>query len=62
MRMKVSMLFGVVILIAGGTGWVKNIIKLSDCDFQAPYKAEVIHAAGLIPPVGAVTGWLDLGE
>ena len=52
----------VVIIIVGLTGWVKNIIKLSNCDFEAPYKAEVIHAIGIIPPVGAITGWLDLGK
>lgn len=50
----------VVILIVG-TGWVKNLIKLSECDFEAPYKAEVIHVIGILPPVGMVTGWLDLG-
>jgi hypothetical protein len=43
------------------TGWIKNLIKLSDCDFDAPYKAEVIHAIGLFPPVGMVTGWIDVG-
>ena len=52
----------VVIVLVVGTGWVKNIIKLSDCDFKAPYKAEVIYAAGLMPPVGAITGWLDIGK
>jgi hypothetical protein len=44
------------------TGWIKNLIKLSECDFEAPYKAEIVHAVGLIPPVGAVTGWLDIGK
>jgi len=52
------LLFIVIIAI----GWVKNIIKLSSCDFEAPYKAEIIYCIGLIPPVGAVTGWLDLGK
>lgn len=47
---------------AAFTGWVKNIIKLSNCDFESPYKAEVIHAVGLLPPVGMITGWLDVGK
>lgn len=51
-----------VIVIVVGTGWVKNIIKLSNCDFEAPYKAEVIHGIGLFPPVGAVTRWLNVGR
>ena len=55
-------ILSLVIFLVGGVGWVKNIIKLSQCDFEAPYKAEVIHAVGVIPPVGAITGWLDLGE
>ena len=45
-----------------GTGWVKNIIKLTDCDFESPYKTEVIRVVGIIPPVGAVVGWMDIGE
>ena len=45
-----------------GFGWTKNIIKLTECDFKAPYKAEVVHTVGIIPPVGAITGWLDLGK
>ena len=43
-------------------GWIQNIIKLSECDFEAPYKAEVIHTIGILPPVGIFTGWLDLGK
>ena len=54
--------FYLIIILVVGVGWVKNIIKLADCDFQAPYKCEVIHTVGLIPPVGMVTGWLDLGR
>jgi len=62
--MKVIHVFAIyaAILIIIGTGWVKNLIKLSDCDFKAPYKAEIIHTVGIIPPVGMVTGWLNVGE
>ena len=60
--MKSTALVSVVITIVIGVGWVKNLIKLSDCDFETPYKAEVIHVIGIIPPVGAVTGWLDAGK
>ena len=52
----------IILLVFVGTGWVKNIIKLSECDFEAPYKAEIIHTVGLFPLVGAVTGWLNLGK
>ena len=60
--MKKVYLIIILIGIVATTGWVKNIIKLSDCDFEAPYKAEVIYTIGLIPPVGAITGWFNLGE
>lgn len=43
-------------------GWVKNLIKLADCDFEPSYKAEVIHAVGIIPVVGIFTGWMDFGH
>jgi hypothetical protein len=60
--MKTQLITIVLILVIVFTGWVKNIIKLSECDFEAPYKAEVVHAVGIIPPVGMVTGWLDIGK
>tara|TARA_R110000851_G_scaffold313298_1_gene474845 strand:- start:38 stop:217 length:180 start_codon:yes stop_codon:yes gene_type:complete len=59
--MKIAIV-GLIVFILAGTGWVKNIIKLSECDFEAPYKAEVIRVIGVIPPVGAVVGWIDLGK
>lgn len=60
--MKTMLMIYVVIVLVIGTGWVKNLIKLTECDFESPYKAEVIHTVGIIPPVGMITGWLDLGK
>jgi hypothetical protein len=60
--MKGPIIVMLAVVLIAGTGWVKNIIKLANCDFEAPYKAEVIHAVGIIPPVGMITGWLDLGK
>lgn len=39
-----------------------NIYKLTQCDFEAPYKAEVIRVVGIIPPVGAIFGYMDFGK
>ena len=50
-----------VILVVCVTGYIKNVIKLSECDFQAPYKCEVIHGVGLVPFVGPIVGWMDFG-
>ncbi len=60
--MKSILIIQVLVLVIVGTGWVKNLIKLSECDFEPSYKAEVIHLAGLIPPIGMITGWLDVGK
>jgi len=62
MKMRTILIIQILIVAIVATGWVKNLIKLSDCDFKAPYKAEIIHAVGIIPPVGAVTGWMNLGK
>ena len=62
MKPATMLIIPFVLVIVVFTGWVKNIVKLSECDFKAPYKAEVVHAVGLIPPVGMVTGWLNVGE
>ena len=56
------MIAALLVLALATTGWVKNIIKLSECDFEAPYKAEVVYGIGVIPMVGMVTGWLDVGK
>ena len=60
--MKTIFLIQIALLLFIGTGWVKNIIKLSDCDFKAPYKAEVIHGVGIFPPVGMITGWINIKD
>ena len=51
-----------VIIVGGLGGYVQNIYKLTQCDFEAPYKAEVIRAVGVFPPVGAIVGWIDFGK
>lgn len=60
------LMFIVVVLLVGvfcTTGWVKSIIKLTESDFESPYKAEVIYAVGTIaPPIGAIVGWLNIED
>lgn len=36
--------------------------KLTQCDFEAPYKAEVLYGIGIIPPVGLVMGFLTIDD
>ena len=52
-----------LIIIAFGIGWIKCIVKEINCDFKAPYKAEIVYGIGIIVPVaGGVIGWLDIQD
>lgn len=39
--------------------WTVNAVRLVSCDFEAPYKAEVLHTIGLIPIIAPITVWVD---
>ena len=59
MRTLLSLIF--IVLVAGG--WIGNIVKLCQADFEAPYKTELIRVGSIfIAPVGVVIGWMDIGE
>jgi hypothetical protein len=60
--MKFLFLLWIVFAVGLGTGWVKNIVKFTKCDFEAPYKTEVLRGVGIIPPIGAVIGWMTFDE
>lgn len=62
MRVKHLLMIYILITLVVSVGWVKNIIKLTECDFEPSYKAEIIHIIGIIPPVGMITGWIDVGK
>ena len=51
----------IIIPIYMAIGWIKDIEKFSECDFRASYKAEIIYGLGLVPPIGMITGWLNVG-
>ena len=44
------------------TGWCLSLYKLTQCDFEPPYKAEIIYGSGLVFPISVVTGWMDFGK
>jgi hypothetical protein len=53
----------IFIMVVFITGYVKNIVKFVQSDFDAPYKSEVIHGAGIIaPPLGVIFGYCDFGK
>ena len=44
-------------------GWVLNVVKLVESDFEAPYKNEVIRTVGtFVPPIGGIAGWVDIDD
>jgi len=53
---------GVLVLLAWGV-WGYNISKLTECNFEADYKCEVIHGVGVIvPPSAIIAVWFDTDE
>jgi hypothetical protein len=52
----------VIVFSFGILGYILNIYKLAQCDFEPSYKEEVIRTFGLFPPVGAVVGYLNFGK
>jgi len=44
-------------------GYIANIYRLSQCDFEPKYRAETIRICGIVfPPVGVIIGYIDLGK
>lgn len=54
-----AVIFNIFLFIAIILCWGTNLYKLTQCDFEAPYKGEIIHAVGIIPPASLVTVWFD---
>ena len=48
-----------VVFLGGLIASVASIVKLAHCNFEAPYKKEVITAIGIMPPLGLVTIWIN---
>jgi len=57
-------LIQLLIIIVLAIGWVKCVIKLTQCDFsnKTSYKAEVLYGLGTFTGLGGVIGYMDLGK
>ena len=42
--------------------WGVNLYKLTQCNFEPSYKAEVIRAIGVFTPISIVTAWMDIED
>ena len=45
-------------ILIGIIGYARNVMYLVKCDFEAPYKAEVLRIVGTFPLFGPITGWI----
>lgn len=61
--MRFVLLLAVVLICAAVYGYFANVIKIFYCDFEAPYKCEAVRIGGaIVPPLGFVVGYMDIGE
>lgn len=61
--MKKIILIKLVFVILFATGWIMNIVKFASCDFDPVNKTEIVRGVCIfVAPVGAVIGYMDIGE
>ena len=49
--------------VVAGVGYLDNIFQLTECDFEPPYKCEVIRSVGVfVPPVGIIVGYVSIDD
>jgi len=59
MKLWHILIIGLICLI----GWINNIIKLSNCNFNKPHKEEIIRIIGIpIVPLGGVVGYININD
>ena len=51
-------------IIVLSIGWGMNAYKIvKQCDFESPYRCEVIRTIGFfVPPAGGIIGYMDIEE
>ena len=42
--------------------WGVNIVRFINCDFESPYKCEIVHGIGLVPPIAPFVVWTDTDD
>ena len=50
-------LFAILIWVYGIVAWIANLVILLNCDFEGPWKQEIIHVIGLMGPTAMITVW-----
>lgn len=56
----------VIYLVVAGAlsvGWFMNAYALTQCDFEAPYKAEALRGVGIVAaPLGGILGFIPIED
>ena len=61
--MKWLIVLALIAVVLGVGGWGMNIVKLCQCDFESPIKAEFIRAVGVfVPPIGAIVDYFEIND
>ena len=61
-KIELISVIGIIAVLLACIGWGMNLYKLAEADFEAPYKTEIVRTIGLVPVVGAFTGYMAIGE
>ena len=60
--MKTSLIVAVFWILCA-VSWATNIYKFATCDFESPYKTEILRGVGIpFAPIGIIIGFMDIGE
>lgn len=57
-----SLLIVILIMAACVYGYIACIVKVCTCDWQAPYKAEVVYTIGVVTGTGIIIGYLNIAD
>ena len=60
--MKKIFIVWALLTALGACGYVKGIIKFAGCDFEKPFKVEIVHGLGIVCGTGVITGWMNFGN
>lgn len=62
MKIRQSGMVIVILVILFLGSWLVNFVKLTRCDFESPWKCEVVHGIGLFPPIQVISVWFGTDE
>jgi hypothetical protein len=63
MKKYLNTLPAMIIIFAFIIGYILNVVKACNLDYEPNYKAEAIRVTGMfIPPLGGIVGYIDIED